>query len=106
MAANLDQVVLVASIADPAFSRGLADRIFCQAEHAGLPARLVLNKMDLPPGGAEADAQAVIDDYARAGVAGHRSVPPPATASTTCAARATDAAACSSGIRGSERVRC
>jgi ribosome biogenesis GTPase len=67
VAANLDQVVLVASLAEPAFSPGLADRVLCQTEHAGIPARLVLNKADL---GAAADAQAILDDYARAGVPG------------------------------------
>jgi len=70
VAVNLDQVVLVASVADPEFSRGLADRVLCQAEHAGLPARLVLNKIDLAAAGA--DPQAVLDDYAQAGVPGHR----------------------------------
>lgn len=70
VAANLDQVVLVASVAEPAFSRGLADRVFCQTEHAGLPARLVLNKIDLDP--ADDRAEGVLEDYARAGVPGHR----------------------------------
>jgi ribosome biogenesis GTPase len=72
VAANLDQVVLVAAIADPPFSRGLADRVFCQAEYAGLPARLVLNKMDLSVGSDHSDAQTILDDYERAGVPGHR----------------------------------
>jgi ribosome biogenesis GTPase len=69
VAVNLDQVVLVTSVADPEFSRGLADRVLCQAEHAGLPARLVLNKIDLA---APDDLEAVLDDYAQAGVPGHR----------------------------------
>lgn len=68
IAANLDQVVLVSSVADPPFSAGLADRVFCQAEHAGLPARLVLNKVDLT---GEGGAAGILDDYARAGVPGH-----------------------------------
>ena len=72
VAANLDQVVLVASVADPEFSRGLADRVFCQAEHAGLPARLVLNKVDLAAQSPDTDPQGVLDDYALAGVPGHR----------------------------------
>ena len=72
VATNLDQVVLVASVADPEFSRGLADRVFCQAEHAGLPARLVLNKVDLAAQAPGTDPQGVLDDYARAGVPGHR----------------------------------
>jgi ribosome biogenesis GTPase len=72
VAVNLDQVVLVASVADPEFSRGLADRVFCQAEHAGLPARLVLNKIDLAMRSPATDPQGVLDDYAQAGVPGHR----------------------------------
>jgi ribosome biogenesis GTPase len=72
VAADLDQVVLVASIAEPEFSRGLADRVFCQCEHAGLPARLVLNKMDLAPRVPEVDPDGLLDDYAHAGVPGHR----------------------------------
>jgi ribosome biogenesis GTPase len=72
VAANLDQLVLVASVADPEFSRGLADRVFCQAEHAGLPARLVLNKIDLAAQSPGTDPQGVLDDYALAGVPGHR----------------------------------
>lgn len=72
VAADLDQVVLVASVAEPEFSRGLADRVFCQAEHAGLAARLVLNKVDLAARGAEVEPDEVLDDYARAGVSGHR----------------------------------
>ena len=47
VAANLDQVVLVASVVDPEFSPGFADRVLCQAEHSGLPARVVINKLDL-----------------------------------------------------------
>ena len=47
VAANLDQIVHVASWADPEFRPGLADRILCQAEHSGIAARLVINKVDL-----------------------------------------------------------
>jgi len=72
VAADLDQVVLVASVAEPEFSRGLADRVLCQAEHAGLPARLVLNKMDLADRVPGLDPDGLIEDYARAGVPGHR----------------------------------
>lgn len=72
VAANLDQVVLVASIAEPAFRRGLADRVLCQAEHAGIPARLVLNKLDLAVGDPSLDPAGLLDDYARAGIPGHR----------------------------------
>lgn len=72
VAANLDQVVLVTSVAEPVFSPGLADRVLCQAERAGIPARIALNKCDLAahqPGGDLAPA--ILEDYARAGYAGH-----------------------------------
>jgi ribosome biogenesis GTPase len=72
VAADLDQVVLVASVAEPEFSRGLADRVLCQAEHAGLPARLVLNKMDLAARVPGLDVDGLLGDYALAGVPGHR----------------------------------
>ena len=66
VAANLDQVVLVASPADPEFREGFADRVLCQSEHAGIPARLALNKLDLGP--AER-VTAILDDYRAAGYA-------------------------------------
>jgi len=69
VAANLDQVIVVASIVDPPFRAGLVDRMLCQAEHAGIPARVAINKSDLA---AEAEVQALIDAYARAGYAAHR----------------------------------
>jgi len=65
---NLDQVVLVTSLGRPEFSYGFSDRVLAQAEHAGIPARLVLNKLDL---GEAADAEAILADYARAGCPGH-----------------------------------
>jgi ribosome biogenesis GTPase len=45
------------------------DRILCQAEHSGIPARLAINKCDLAT---EAEVQALLDDYGRAGYATHR----------------------------------
>jgi ribosome biogenesis GTPase / thiamine phosphate phosphatase len=68
VAANLDQVVLVTSLDRPEFSPGLADRVLAQAEHAGIPARLVLNKTDL---GAPERARTLLTEYERAGVACH-----------------------------------
>jgi ribosome biogenesis GTPase / thiamine phosphate phosphatase len=68
VAANVDQVVLVASLLEPEFRTGFADRVLCQAEHAGIPARLVINKTDL---GNRDAVQALLDDYARAGYPGH-----------------------------------
>jgi ribosome biogenesis GTPase len=72
VAANLDQVVLVAAWRDPEFRAGLADRILGQAEHAGVPARLVLTKLDLADDAdARRDVQGILDDYARAGIPVH-----------------------------------
>jgi ribosome biogenesis GTPase / thiamine phosphate phosphatase len=72
VAANLDQVVVVSSFAEPPFSAGLTDRVLCQAAHAGLPARLVLNKCDLAPGGLDSpEVRDILHDYDRASVAGH-----------------------------------
>lgn len=68
VAANLDQVVLVASLAQPEFIPGLVDRVLAQAEHAGIPARLALNKTDL---GSAERAAALIHEYERAGVPCH-----------------------------------
>ncbi len=68
VAANLDQVVLVASLDRPAFSPGLADRVLAQAEHAGIPARLVLNKTDL---GAPERARDLLAEYERAAIPCH-----------------------------------
>jgi ribosome biogenesis GTPase len=68
VAANLDQVVLVAALDDPPFRPGLVDRVLSQAEHAGVPARLVVNKVDL---GASAEADAIAADYGAAGYPVH-----------------------------------
>lgn len=68
VAANLDQVVLVTALADPPFRAGLVDRVLCQAEHSGIPARLVLNKVDL---GSRGEADAIVADYGSAGYPAH-----------------------------------
>jgi len=68
VAANLDQVVVVAALADPPFRPGFVDRVLSQAEHAGIPARLVLNKVDL---GEASEAESILKDYAHAGYPGH-----------------------------------
>ena len=67
VAANVDQVVLVASVLEPEFKPNFADRVLCQAEHAGIPARIVINKIDL---GSRDLALVVLADYARAGYPG------------------------------------
>ena len=71
VASNLDQVVLVSALDHPPFSRGLADRVLCQAEFAGIPGRLVLNKCDLGVDPSGEVAGPILDDYARAGYAAH-----------------------------------
>jgi len=68
VAVNLDQLVLVASLVEPEFKPGLADRVLGQAEHAGIPARLVLNKLDRAERGMAED---ILRAYMRAGHAGH-----------------------------------
>jgi ribosome biogenesis GTPase / thiamine phosphate phosphatase len=69
VAANLDQVVIVASIVEPPFRSGLVDRMLCQAQHAGIPSRVAINKCDLAP---ETEVKSRLDDYGRAGYAPHR----------------------------------
>jgi ribosome biogenesis GTPase len=69
VAANLDQVVVIASLQEPEFKPGLVDRVLAQAEHAGIPGRLVLSKCDL---GSRAEADGRLGDYGAAGYAGHR----------------------------------
>lgn len=68
VAANLDQVVMVAALDDPPFRPGLVDRVLAQAEHAGIPSRLVLNKTDL---GSREESAAILEAYRLAGVTGH-----------------------------------
>ena len=67
IAANLDQVAVVASVRDPVFRPGLVDRVLVQCARAGIPALLVLNKTDLD---AAHEAAAILGEYARAGVPG------------------------------------
>jgi ribosome biogenesis GTPase len=67
VASNLDQVVIVAALVQPEFRAGFVDRVLAQCTHAGLTARLVLNKTDLAP----ELAAPLLKDYAAAGVAGH-----------------------------------
>jgi ribosome biogenesis GTPase len=67
VAANLDQVAVVASIHRPGFRHGLVDRVLVQCARAGIPAMLALNKTDLDTAH---EADAILDEYARAGVLG------------------------------------
>lgn len=47
VAANVDEVVIVGSVAKPEFNPGLIDRYLVACEAAGIPARVVVTKMDL-----------------------------------------------------------
>jgi len=47
LAANLDRVLLVASLAEPSLKEGLLDRVAVAAELAGVPFALCLSKIDL-----------------------------------------------------------
>lgn len=68
VAANLDQVCIVASLLRPEFKHGLVDRVLVQCARAGIPARLVLNKTDLEQAG---EVASILHEYEFAGVAGH-----------------------------------
>lgn len=67
VAADLDQVVVVAALREPDLKAGLVDRIIAQCAHEGIPAYLALNKVDLA---SEAEAAEVLAEYALAGVPG------------------------------------
>lgn len=62
LAANIDQVVIVASVTQPEFNYGFMDRFLLAANLNDLPFVLVLTKMDLLPGG-EADLSDDIRDF-------------------------------------------
>ena len=67
VAANLDQVAVVAALRKPDFRHGLVDRVLVQCARAGIPALVVLNKTDLDTAH---EADAILGEYARAGVPG------------------------------------
>ena len=62
LAANIDQVVIVASVTQPEFNYGFMDRFLLAANLNDLPFVLVLTKMDLLPGG-ETDLSSDIRDF-------------------------------------------
>lgn len=62
LAANIDQVVIVASVTQPEFNYGFMDRFLLAANLNDLPFVLVLTKMDLLPKG-EADLSPDIRDF-------------------------------------------
>ena len=62
LAANIDQIVIVASVTQPEFNYGFMDRFLLAANLNDLPFVLVLTKMDLLPNG-EADLSTDIRDF-------------------------------------------
>lgn len=62
LAANIDQVVIVASVTQPEFNYGFMDRFLLAANLNNLPFVLVLTKMDLLPNG-ETDLNDDIRDF-------------------------------------------
>jgi ribosome biogenesis GTPase len=67
VAANLDQVFIVAAVQKPEFRHGLVDRVLVQCARAGVPAVLALNKADLD---SRHEAAEILAEYARAGIDG------------------------------------
>ncbi len=65
--ANLDQVVVVQSLREPAPQTGFVDRLLLAAERFDVAGVLVLNKCDLVDGGDMAAERAVWDYYAALG---------------------------------------
>lgn len=63
--ANVDQLLVVTSLAQPGFSSNRADRILAACQYYEIPARIVLNKIDLEVGDAVRD---ITRTYAEAGV--------------------------------------
>ena len=54
VAANLDRLIVVASVVDPPPIRSVIDRMLVMGESGGMGCRVVLNKVDLPGGAAVA----------------------------------------------------
>jgi ribosome biogenesis GTPase len=66
--ANVDQLFVIGSVANPGFSSGRTDRILAACRYSEIPARLVLNKIDLDRGHEREPLRAT---YEAAGVAVH-----------------------------------
>jgi len=69
LAANIDLVLVVASIASPPLRRGFLDRALASAEWNRLPTAIVLNKIDLAGEADAADTEEIRRIYA--GIAGY-----------------------------------
>jgi len=64
LVANVDQAVIVASVAEPNLKPGLIDRFLCSAEKGGIRSIICINKIDL---GQAHLLQPLIGQYARLG---------------------------------------
>lgn len=64
LAANVDQVIVVFAVVKPEPHRRMLDRFLVIAEANDLPARIVINKIELTE---RSEAEAMFGDYARAG---------------------------------------
>jgi ribosome biogenesis GTPase len=64
LAANVDQVIVVFAVVKPEPHRRMLDRFLVIAEANDLPARIVINKIELTE---RPEAEAMFGDYARAG---------------------------------------
>lgn len=69
LCANVDQLFVIASLAQPGFSSNRADRMLAACRYEEIPAHLVLNKTDLadPP-----EIEEIAQTYLAAGVTVHR----------------------------------
>lgn len=68
LAANVDQVMIIATLASPRTSMGFIDRILVSAEAFGIPQILVFNKSDLFNDEARASWDIIEEMYSRIGV--------------------------------------
>jgi ribosome biogenesis GTPase len=60
LVANLDTLLVVVSVAQPIYRRGLVDRLFVSGEVGGLEPVLVMNKMDLAGEGSEVSSDLAV----------------------------------------------
>lgn len=67
LAANLDQAVVIATLAEPRTSTGFIDRFLITAEAYHIPAVIVFNKIDLYSGEQMRNMQDLIETYEGAG---------------------------------------
>ncbi len=65
LAANVDQLLVVTSLGKPGFSSNRTDRILAACEWGRIPARILLNKIDLAE---EGEIEALMETYALAKV--------------------------------------